>query len=155
MLTSYLRVLTPNASAQYVITIIYAIILLKYVCMSQLANCRSQYLLDRLGSCLKLFVSTESTSCHEFAYQFGLELFVCEKHPQLSRIPTLTQVLLNETASGRKGAVLTPVTVDRSPATSRNGIGHSGDRLSQTGENQQLKTATTKSLFLHGDENVV
>ena len=27
-----------------------------------LSNCRSQFMLDRLGRCLKLFVSTESTS---------------------------------------------------------------------------------------------
>ena len=31
-------------------------------------------MLDRLGRCLKLFVSTESTSCHEFASQVGVEL---------------------------------------------------------------------------------
>ena len=49
------------------------------VCLSQLANCRSQFLLDRLGRCLKLFVSTESTSRHEFASQFGLEFFNTRK----------------------------------------------------------------------------
>ena len=52
--------------------------------------------------------------------------------------------MLNETASGWKGAVLTPVTVDRSPATSGNGNGHNCDMLSQTGEKQQLKTTTTR-----------
>ena len=41
---------------------IYTMILLKYVCLSQLANCRSQFLLHRLGRCLELFVSTESTN---------------------------------------------------------------------------------------------
>ena len=51
---------------------------------------------------------------------------------------------IGETASGQKGAVLTPVTADRSSAISENGNGHSGDRLSQTGEKQQLKTATTR-----------
>ena len=55
---------------------IYTIILL-------LANCRSQFLLDRLGRCLKLFVSTESTSCHEFASQFGLEFFISENTQNL------------------------------------------------------------------------
>ncbi len=66
---------------------IYTIISLKSVCLSQLTNCRSQLLLDRLGRCLKLFVSTESTSCHEFTSQFGLEFFICEKHskPQENR----------------------------------------------------------------------
>ena len=29
---------------------------------------------------VKLFVSTESTSCHEFAFQFGPEFFIREKH---------------------------------------------------------------------------
>ena len=47
-----------------------------FVCLSQLANLRPQFLLDRLGRCLKLFVSTESTSCHELASQFGLEFFM-------------------------------------------------------------------------------
>ena len=47
----------------------------KSVCLSMLANCRSQFLLDRLGRCLKLFVSTDSTSCHECASQFGLAFF--------------------------------------------------------------------------------
>ena len=36
-----------------------------YVCLSQLANCRSQLLCDRLGRCLKLFVSIEITSSHK------------------------------------------------------------------------------------------
>ena len=38
---------------------IYTIILLKSVYRSQLANGWSQFLLDRFGRCLKLFVSTE------------------------------------------------------------------------------------------------
>ena len=59
---------------------IYTIILL-------LANGRSQFLLDRLGRCLKLFVSTESTSCHEFASQFGLEFFYKRKTLKTSGKP--------------------------------------------------------------------
>ena len=51
-------------------------------------HCRLQFLLDRLGRCLKMFVSTESTSSHEFATQFGLDIFYMgglrEKHPKLS-----------------------------------------------------------------------
>ncbi len=39
----------------------------------------SQFLLDRLGRCLKLFVSSESTSCHKFASQFGLTIFYTRK----------------------------------------------------------------------------
>ena len=58
---------------------IYTIILLKSVCLSQLANCRSQFLLDRLGRCLKLFVSTESTFCHEFV-SVQPRIFLREKH---------------------------------------------------------------------------
>ena len=50
----------------------YTISILKYVCLSQLAYRRSQFLLDRLGRYLKLFVSTDSISSHEFASQFGL-----------------------------------------------------------------------------------
>ena len=45
-------------------------------CLSVLANCRSQFLLDRLGRCLKLFVSTDSTSCH------GLDKFLYAKKPK-------------------------------------------------------------------------
>ncbi len=31
-------------------------------------------------ACFKLFVSTDSTSSHEFASQFGLAFFIREKH---------------------------------------------------------------------------
>ena len=62
--------------------IIYTIILLKYVCLSVIANCRLQFLLNRLGRCFKLFLSTESISCHEFASQFGLEIFLYAKNTQ-------------------------------------------------------------------------
>ena len=41
------------------------------ICLSQLANCRSQFLLDRPGRCLTLFVSTDGPSSHEFPSQFG------------------------------------------------------------------------------------
>ena len=42
----------------------------------------SQFLLDPLGRCLKLFVSTESTSSHDFASQFGVAFFYTRKTPQ-------------------------------------------------------------------------
>ena len=60
---------------------IYTIICLKSVCRSTFADCRSQFLLDRLGRCLKLTVSYRGTSSHEFASQFGLAFFIREKHP--------------------------------------------------------------------------
>ena len=57
-------------------------------CVSVLANSRSQFLLDRLGRCLKLFVSTETISCHEFASQFGLANLYTRKTHKVSRIPS-------------------------------------------------------------------
>ena len=58
---------------------IYTIICLKSVCLATFADGRSQFLLDRLGRCLKLIVSSGSTSCHEFASQFGLAFFYTRK----------------------------------------------------------------------------
>ena len=55
------------------------IILLKSLSVTQFGNGRSQLLLDRLGRCLKLFVSTDSTSSHELASQFGLAFFYTRK----------------------------------------------------------------------------
>ena len=40
---------------------IYTIICLKSVCLATFADCRSQFLLDRLGRCLKLIVSYTSS----------------------------------------------------------------------------------------------
>ena len=96
----FLHFLTSHSTQHQVIRehhrpgwIIYTIILLKSVCLSMLANCRSQFLLDRLGRCLKLFVSTDSTSSHEFVSQFGLAFFYTRKNTQkLSQRPTLAQV---------------------------------------------------------------
>ena len=50
------------------------------ISLSTFANCRSQFLLDRLGKCLKLIVSSRGTSCHEFTSQFGLEFFYTRKN---------------------------------------------------------------------------
>ena len=68
------------------------------LCLSKSANCRSQFLLDRLGRCLKLFISTESTSCHEFASQFGLQFFYTQKIPNTIAKNTVAYaiVYLNE-----------------------------------------------------------
>ena len=62
-----------------VCTHIYTIICLKSVCRSTFADCRSQFLLDRLGRCLKLIVSYLGTSSPEFASQFGLAFFYTRK----------------------------------------------------------------------------
>ena len=94
---------SPWAQIYYNVNIytIILLILLKYVCLSVLANGRSQFLLDHLGRCLKLFVSTESTSCHEFVSQFGLEFFLSEKHPNYREYCVAhATVYLNEAATG-------------------------------------------------------
>ena len=44
--------------------------------MTLLSNCRSQFLLDRLGRCLKLFVSTVSPSCHEFVWLYSTKISI-------------------------------------------------------------------------------
>ena len=56
---------------------IYTTILLKYVCLSVFANCRSQFLLDRL----------DSTSSHEFTSRFGLATFYMRKTLKTSEKP--------------------------------------------------------------------
>ena len=68
---------------------IYTIILLKSVCRS------SQFLLDRLGRCIKLFVSTEGLSSHEF----GLAIFFAKTPTNYreSRVPC--KCPLNRSAS--------------------------------------------------------
>ena len=69
---------------------IYTIICIKSVCRSTFADCRSQFLLDRLGRCLKLIVSYRGTSSHEFASQFGLDIFIREKTPKPQSARSLT-----------------------------------------------------------------
>ena len=65
-----------------------------------LANCRSQLLLDDIGRCLKLFVSTDGTSSHEFASQFGLAFFYTWKTPKTYREDRPSRkCLLNEPVS--------------------------------------------------------
>ena len=66
---------------------IYTIILLKSVCLSQLANCRSQFLLDRLMSQTvrldrKHFLSRVRVSV------WTTNFLIREKHAKLSRIPS-------------------------------------------------------------------
>ncbi len=61
------------------LTYINTIILLKSVDVNKL---QVEFLLDRLGTCLKLVISTENISCHEFASQFGLAIFYTRKTPK-------------------------------------------------------------------------
>ena len=133
--------------------VIYTIICLKSVCLSTFADCRSQFLLDRLGRCLKLIVSSGSTSCHEFASQFGLAFFLYAKNiHKLSRMPSLAHKwLLNE--KGRNAGLAG----DRSTVSSKHTRafnGHSTDRLSQHDENNKSKRRQRE--FIHSRlENVV
>ena len=51
-------------------------------------------MLDRLGRCLKLIVSSESISSHEFASQFCLEFVLyAKKNPNLSLIQSRPHVV--------------------------------------------------------------
>ena len=84
-----------------------------FSCLSMIANGRSQFLLDCLGRGLKLFVSTESTYCHEFASHFGLNIFLYVKNTLNYREYRVARptVYLNE-ATRRKGGV-NSITVGR------------------------------------------
>ena len=53
------------------------------------ANCWSQFLLDRLGRYLNLFVSTVGPSSHEFASQFGIAIVMGKKDPQTIAVTEL------------------------------------------------------------------
>ena len=58
-------------------------------------------MLDRLGRCLKLFLSSDSTPCHEFASQFGLAIFLYAKNFQNpGEIGWPARVRLNDPATG-------------------------------------------------------
>ena len=75
--------------------------------LSLFANGRSQFLLDRLGRCLKLFVSTASPFSHEFASQFGLDIYILSKNIQ--NLTRHANVQLNELAT-RPNRTITAVT---------------------------------------------
>ena len=105
------------------------------VCPSTFADCRSQFLLDRLGRCLKLIVSSGSTSCHEFASQFGLAFFLYAKNMhKLSRMPSLAHMAVEWTSHTDNNAVTVESLATR---RSRNNCGH-------TAKNQRVKTATVR-----------
>ena len=133
------------------------IILVKYVCMLVLANCGSQLLLDRLGICLKLIVSTDITSSHEVASQFGLAFFYTRKAPTTYREdgPSL-KCLLNEKVPLRRTQ-----SIDHQrpagPATTRavnvviaaTDWANTAKTASQNGNNESIK------IYLHGLKTVV
>ena len=52
------------------------------VCLFLVANYRPQFLLDRLGRYLKLFVSTVAPFSHELANQIGLAHFCIVENPK-------------------------------------------------------------------------
>ena len=131
---------------------IYTIICLKSVCRSTFADCRSQFLLDRLGRCLKLIVSYRGTSSHEFASQFGLAFFYTRKTSINYRECRVLRIwLLNE--KGRNAGLAG----DRSTVSGKHTRafnGHSTDRLSQHDENNKSKRRQRE--FIHSRlENVV
>ena len=95
--------------------------------MSLFANCWSQFYLDHFGRCLKLFISTERTSSHEFASQFGLARFLYAKNTKKTRGKRVGRASLFEWTSdqprliaSRKGA-LTASRIDAS-CPSNNGL---------------------------------
>ena len=107
--------------------------------MSLLENCRSHLLLDCLGRCLKLFVSTDSASSDEFEYQFGLANFLYAKNTQtLSRKQSPAQAFVECAGHGRSIA---------SDNMSGNYSDHSGKRLRRNGDNEIL--------YLHDLKHVV
>ena len=78
------------------------IILLKSVCLSQLASCRLQCMLDRLGRWLKLYVSTRKHCLS----RVRVSVRPIKKHVKtIAELSRPTSVQLNEPA--------TPVMVDR------------------------------------------
>ena len=124
----------------------------KSVCRSTFADCRSQFLLDRLGRCLKLIVSYRGTSSHELASQFGLAIFYTRKTSINYRECRVSSIwLLNE--KGRNAGLAG----DRSTVSGKHTRafnGHSTDRLSQHDENNKSKRRQRE--FIHSRlENVV
>ena len=115
------------------------------------ANCRSQFLLDRLGRCL--YVSSDSTSCHEFASQFCPAFFVRKTSINYHESRSSRIWLLNRPAA--------PVTM-RSRLNGQRPVGAAATTaviLSRTDWPKQQKSASrngdNQSLYLHGLNNVV
>ena len=133
--------------------IIYTIILLKSVAVRNSCS-------GRLGRCLKLFVSTDSPSCHAFVSQIGLAIFLYAKSTQtLAETVSPRKCLFQWTSDRpRKGAVTASrlVASNTSNSVKLNGdnCGHSGDRLSQNGERATSQNGNNKSLYIHGLNNL-
>ena len=111
------------------------------VCLSMLASCRSQFLRDRLGRCLKLFVSTDSRAyiLSQVRLSFRPSYFYTRKTPTNYREDRPScMCLLNEQA--------TPVTMrsrlnrQRAIGVATTAVKLSGDRLNRNSEKQQVKT---------------
>ena len=121
------------------------IILLKSVAVRKL---KSQFLLDRLGRCLKLFVSTESTYSHELGSQFGLAFFYSRKKHQKSIAKTGSRASvcsMNKRATRRKeGGNAGHGRSIASDNMSGDNSDHSGEILSQNDEKHHVKSATTR-----------
>ena len=116
-----------------------------------LANSRSQFLLDRLGRCLKLFVSTETISCHEFASPFGLAIFYTRKMPKLSRIPSRPRQCLFEWSSDL------PLFAGhgRSIAHDKVGAYMSGDNSDHEGLGRQIEPKWGNATSQNGDNEIL
>ena len=104
-------------------------------------------MLNRPGRCLKLFVSTESTSSHEFASQFGLYQFVYVRKTCRNCV-TRASVYFNGAATGRKETVtVSPLVASDTPNRDNlNGDNCSqrSNRLSQNGEKATSQNGTTR-----------
>ena len=99
---------------------------------------------------LLLFVSSDSASSHEFASQFGLAFFYTRKTPKNLREDRPShKCLLNERTSdpSKKDVNHSHGGSIASDNMSGDNSNHSGDRLSQNGDNE--------SLYLHVLKNVV
>ena len=138
-----------------------AISKLAYIVLSSARSCRSsicpgrlttdwlvsQFLFDRLGGCIKLFVSTDGQYPHEFASRFGLAFFYSRKTPKNDRENRVQRkCMLNEPPSdpSKRGGEARHGQSISSDQPKRRHCGQIGDRYSQNGEKQQVKRATPR-----------
>ena len=117
-----------------------------------LANCRSQFLLDRLGGCLELFVSTDSRVNILPRVRVSVPpsiLFITRKTPKNYREDRPSRMwLLDELA--------TPVTI-RSWLNRQLPVGAATTAVIGllSGDKTGIKNGDNESLYLHGLKNVV
>ena len=128
---------------------IYTIICLKSVCRSTFADCRSQFLLDRLGRCLKLILPRYFLSRVRLSVRpsiFFYTRYINYRECRVSRIWLLNEKGRNAGLAGDRSTV--------SGKHTRAFNGHSTDRLSQHDENNKSKRRQRE--FIHSRlENVV